>query len=45
MMTTMAAFFSARSTGNITRELLGKLLRYESPQGLVSGYIVEAEAT
>lgn len=44
MMTTMAAFFSARSAGNITRELLGKLLRYESPQGLVSGYIVEAEA-
>ncbi|MFC6254656.1 DNA-3-methyladenine glycosylase [Secundilactobacillus hailunensis] len=43
-MTTMAAFFSGRATVDITRDLLGKLLRYESPKGLVSGYIVEAEA-
>lgn len=43
-MTTMAEFFSGRSTEIITRDLLGKLMRYESPKGLVSGYIVEAEA-
>ncbi|HBF75082.1 MAG TPA: 3-methyladenine DNA glycosylase [Lactobacillus sp.] len=43
-MTTMAEFFSGRSTETISRELLGKLLSYESPKGLVSGYIVEAEA-
>ena len=41
-MTTMAEFFSGRSTETISRELLGKLLSYESPKGLVSGYIVEA---
>lgn len=43
-MTTMAEFFSGRPTETITRDLLGKLLRYDSPKGLVSGYIVEAEA-
>lgn len=43
-MITMAEFFSGRSTETVTRDLLGKLLRYRSPKGLVSGYIVEAEA-
>ncbi|MCH5462403.1 DNA-3-methyladenine glycosylase [Lactobacillus sp. LC28-10] len=43
-MITMAEFFSGRPTEMITRDLLGKLMRYESPKGLVSGYIVEAEA-
>lgn len=43
-MITMAEFFSGRSTETVTRDLLGKLLCYRSPKGLVSGYIVEAEA-
>lgn len=43
-MTFLDEFFSGRPTQEITRDLLGKLLCYQSPQGLVSGYIVEAEA-
>lgn len=39
-----ADFFDQRSTFAITKDLLGKLLIYNSPQGQVGGYIVEAEA-
>ncbi|MFD1410514.1 DNA-3-methyladenine glycosylase [Lapidilactobacillus gannanensis] len=38
------SFFEKCSTLTITSELLGKLLIYNSPQGQVGGYIVEAEA-
>ncbi len=37
-------FFSEGTTDEITKKLLGKLLVYNSPQGLMSGYITEAEA-
>ncbi|MTV83072.1 DNA-3-methyladenine glycosylase [Secundilactobacillus folii] len=43
-MKALEQFFSGRPTQDITKDLLGKLLSYQSPQGLVSGYIVEAEA-
>lgn len=38
------SFFSGRDTLTITRDLLGKLLIYDSPAGQIGGYIVEAEA-
>ncbi|WP_125768833.1 DNA-3-methyladenine glycosylase [Lapidilactobacillus wuchangensis] len=37
-------FFEGRSTLAITADLLGKLLIYNTPQGQLGGYIVEAEA-
>lgn len=43
-MTTIEGFFSGRPTEDMTKAILGKVLSYQSPQGLVSGYIVEAEA-
>lgn len=43
-MDTITAFFSGKPTEQITQNVLGKLLSYQSPSGLVSGYIVEAEA-
>lgn len=43
-MTEYQSFYTNRSTLAIARDLLGKVLRYQSEQGLLSGYIVEAEA-
>ncbi|USS93457.1 DNA-3-methyladenine glycosylase [Fructilactobacillus ixorae] len=37
-------FFATGTTDEITQRLLGKLLVYHSPHGLMSGYITEAEA-
>lgn len=37
-------FFTDRPTGEIAKDLLGKLLVYHSPLGPMGGYIVEAEA-
>ena len=40
----LKTFFSGRPTADITKAILGKRLSYQSPQGLLSGIIVEAEA-
>ncbi|MDD9150596.1 MULTISPECIES: DNA-3-methyladenine glycosylase [unclassified Sporolactobacillus] len=37
-------FFNHRPTEEIARAILGKRLVYRSPQGLLSGYLVEVEA-
>lgn len=37
-------FFNHRPTAEIARSILGKRLIYHSPQGLISGFIVETEA-
>ncbi|MBP3041291.1 DNA-3-methyladenine glycosylase [Bacillaceae bacterium Marseille-Q3522] len=37
-------FFNHRPTTEIAKSLLGKRLVYQSPQGRISGYIVEVEA-
>ncbi|WP_429970423.1 DNA-3-methyladenine glycosylase [Fructilactobacillus sp. Tb1] len=37
-------FFSDGTTDEISKKLLGKLLVYHSPAGIMSGYIVEIEA-
>ncbi|BDR57414.1 DNA-3-methyladenine glycosylase [Xylocopilactobacillus apis] len=39
-----ASFFKGRPTTKITKELLGKKLVYNSPTGVISGWIVEAES-
>lgn len=38
------SFYSSGSTDEISKKLLGMLLTYESPEGLVGGWIVETEA-
>lgn len=43
-MTKYQSFYTNRSTVEIAQDLLGKVLSYQSDQGLLSGYIVEAEA-
>lgn len=43
-MSRYQSFYTNRSTITIARDLLGKILSYKSKQGLLSGYIVEAEA-
>ncbi|WP_353947515.1 DNA-3-methyladenine glycosylase [Sporolactobacillus sp. Y61] len=40
----LSDFFSQQSTPDIARSVLGKQLVYEHPEGIMSGYIVEAEA-
>lgn len=37
-------FYSSSTTDQISREMLGMLLTYDSPKGLVGGWIVETEA-
>ncbi|ANK62807.1 DNA-3-methyladenine glycosylase [Loigolactobacillus backii] len=37
-------FLAGRSTVEIARDLLGKKICYQTPQGIISGYIVEDEA-
>jgi DNA-3-methyladenine glycosylase len=37
-------FFTGRPTTAIARDLLGKLVRYQGPDGVTAGYIVECEA-
>ncbi|MDH5107855.1 DNA-3-methyladenine glycosylase [Lentilactobacillus kefiri] len=37
-------FYSSITTDQISREMLGMLLTYDSPKGLVGGWIVETEA-
>lgn len=37
-------FFNHRPTAEIARAILGKRLVYRSPQGILSGYLVEVEA-
>lgn len=43
-MTPYQTFFTNRPTQEIAQTLLGKVLRYDGPNGVVSGYIVETEA-
>lgn len=44
MITKYQSFFTNRPTPEIAQDLLGRLLIYHGPQGIVSGYIVETEA-
>lgn len=43
-MSLLADFFTGRPTEQITQELLGHELIYQTPAGIMSGWIVEAEA-
>lgn len=43
-LTKYQQFFTGRSTIEIAKDLLGKLLVYDGPDGRTSGYIVEDEA-
>ncbi|MCT3583645.1 DNA-3-methyladenine glycosylase, partial [Levilactobacillus brevis] len=43
-MSLLADFFTGRPTEQITQELLGHELIYQTPAGTMSGWIVEAEA-
>jgi len=43
-MSELTAFFSGEPTELIASKLLGKTLRYQTNQGVMSGYITEAEA-
>lgn len=44
MHSKLVSFFQNRSTAEIARDLLGRVLTYDSPNGLVGGLIVETEA-
>lgn len=44
MLSAYQQFFTGRPTVEIARDLLGKLVRYDGPDGMTSGYIVETEA-
>lgn len=44
MLTKYQQFFTGRPTIEIAQDLLGKLVKYKSNQGVVGGYIVETEA-
>lgn len=44
MLTRYQQFFTGRPTTEIARELLGKMVKYQTPAGVVGGYIVETEA-
>lgn len=44
MLSAYQQFFTGRPTMEIARDLLGKLVRYDGPDGMTGGYIVETEA-
>lgn len=44
MLSEYQQFFTGRPTTAIVRDLLGKLVVYDGPDGMTGGYIVEAEA-
>lgn len=44
MLSEYQQFFTGRPTTAIARDLLGKLVVYDGPDGMTGGYIVEAEA-
>lgn len=44
MLSTYQKFFTGRPTVEIAHDLLGKLVRYQGPDGTTAGYIVECEA-
>lgn len=44
MLTNYQQFFTGRPTPAIAKDLLGKMVEYHTPNGIVGGYIVEAEA-
>lgn len=44
MLSECQQFFTGRPTTAIARDLLGKLVVYDGPDGMTGGYIVEAEA-
>lgn len=44
MLSAYQQFFTGRPTTAIARDLLGKLVRYQGPDGEAAGYIVECEA-
>ena len=44
MLSAFQQFFTGRPTIEIARDLLGKLVTYDGPDGRTGGYIVECEA-
>lgn len=44
MLSGYQKFFTGRPTIEIARDLLGKMVRYQGPDGETAGYIVECEA-
>ena len=44
MLTKYQQFFTGRPTIAIAHDLLGKMVRYQGPDGVTAGYIVECEA-
>ena len=44
MLSAYQQFFTGRPTTEIARDLLGRFVRYDGPDGMTGGYIVETEA-
>ena len=44
MLTKYQQFFTGRPTVEIAKDLLGKLVKYQTTNGIIGGYIVETEA-
>lgn len=44
MLSAYQQFFTGRPTTKIARDLLGRFVRYDGPDGMTGGYIVETEA-
>ena len=44
MLTKYQQFFTGRPTVEIAKDLLGKLVKYQTKSGIIGGYIVETEA-
>ena len=44
MLTKYQQFFTGRPTVEIAKDLLGKLVKYQTKNGIIGGYIVETEA-
>ncbi len=44
MLTKYQQFFTGRPTVEIAKDLLGKLVKYQTENGIIGGYIVETEA-
>ena len=44
MLTKYQQFFTGRPTVEIAKNLLGKLVKYQTKSGIIGGYIVETEA-